>query len=123
MPRLKSCSACGRVHLKGQCAKCGRTYNRAESEQGRHTHAWNKKSIDIKERSQYLCAICRDNNIFTHDGLETHHIIKLRDRPDLLLEDGNLICLCGVCHERADKGAYSVEYLRGLADKRDKQTP
>ncbi len=56
-------------------------------------------------------------------GLETHHIRKLRERPDLALADGNLICLCGSCHERAERGDISAERLERLAAERDRVPP
>ena len=55
--------------------------------------------------------------------LETHHIIKLRIRPDLLLEDENLVALCETCHWKADHGQIGADYLRELAKRRDETPP
>lgn len=59
----------------------------------------------------------------THEGLETHHIIKLVERPDLLLEDSNLICLCSRHHREAEKGEIDAGRLHRLAEMRDAGTP
>jgi hypothetical protein len=42
----------------------------------------------------------------------------LRDNPDGLTEDGNLVCLCRMHHRMADDGELGKAYLRGLAAKR-----
>jgi 5-methylcytosine-specific restriction endonuclease McrA len=84
---------------------------------------WTKKSRDIRERSLYLCSVCQDRGeAKADDDLEVHHIIKLKDYPDGLLEDSNLICLCVFHHKQADRGELSVDYLRQLAQKRDNQS-
>ena len=122
---LTTCRYCGRIHpLKYVCGhKPKRFSRRTEEEQGRYTYAFARKSAEIKERSHYLCAVCLDEGRLTCDGLETHHIVKLRDRPDLLLEDSNLICLCADCHRKADAGQIPAERLRELAARRDRGIP
>lgn len=119
---LKACSYCGRIHdSKVDCGKKPkRMYRRTEEEQGRYTHAWDVKSEQIKERSHYLCEVCLEEGRLTYEGLETHHIVKLRERPDLLLEDENLICLCKMHHRMAERGEIPAEKLRKLAKKREK---
>lgn len=124
----KSCQYCGRVHdKKYDCGKKPKKdysrYQRTDSEAGRYSHAFRVKSEQIKKRSHYLCSYCLANNMLTYDGLETHHITKLRDRPELLLDDSNLICLCKRHHKLADDGKIDAELLRELARQRDKDTP
>lgn len=122
---LKACLYCGRVHdSKHDCGKRPpKRYKRRANEAGRYTEAWKRKSEAIKAQANYLCEYCRDEGVFTYNDLETHHIVKLRERPDLLLEGGNLICLCRRHHEMAENGTISVEKLRGLAAKRDRTIP
>lgn len=123
---LKSCQYCGRIHEKEYDCGCRpkRTqFTRDEKETGRYSYAFTRKSREIKERSNHLCAVCFAEGKLTYDCLETHHITKLRDAPDLLLEDGNLICLCRQHHEMADNGDLSIEYLRRLAEERDEGYP
>jgi 5-methylcytosine-specific restriction endonuclease McrA len=86
----------------------------------RRRTSWTNKSREIRERSKYLCAVCIDKgNARADDDIEVHHIRKLRDYPDGLLEDDNLICLCTYHHKQADRGELSSEYLRQLAQRRD----
>lgn len=122
---LKSCKYCGRIHdRKFDCGrKPKRKAKRFENESGRYTYAWQKKSREIKERSQYLCAYCFAHGVVNYNELETHHIIKLKDRPDLLLEDENLICLCNKHHREADDGKIPVSELKYLVCLRDDIPP
>lgn len=119
---LKACHYCGRIHAKD--FDCGRKpkrlprYQHDSSEAGRYSRAFTEKSQRVKKDSHYLCAVCLDNGVITYSDLETHHIIKLRDRPDLLTDDENLICLCRGHHRMADNGELDPDYLRRLAAKR-----
>lgn len=117
----KTCRWCGRIVEKDHdCPNRPKPkYELPEEVQGRYTKAWEHKSEDIKERSQYMCATCREIGRYTYEDLETHHIIPLRLRPDLLLEDSNLICLCKRCHVRAERGEIDAGYLSQLAKERD----
>lgn len=89
----------------------------------RKRSSWTLKSKDIRERSLYLCAVCQEQGkARAEDDIEVHHIKKLRDDPDGLLEDDNLIALCIPHHKQADRGELSEDYLRELALKRDNQS-
>ena len=89
----------------------------------RKRSSWTNKSREIREKSFYLCAVCQDQgNARAEDDTEVHHIIKLKDNPDGLLDDDNLVCLCVYHHKQADRGELSVDYLKQLAQKRDLQT-
>lgn len=73
---------------------------------------WKTKRIQILERDRHECQDCRQrlqNAVNNRIRLETderkirkavevHHIIELNERPDLALEDDNLISLCTQCH-------------------------
>lgn len=119
---LKTCRHCGRVvDRRHDCSRRPRRkrYERAEAERGRYTYAWEKKSLEIRERSMYMCAVCKDQGRVSCEGLEVHHIIPLRERPDLLLDDSNLVCLDEDCHEKAERGEINREYLLRLARERE----
>lgn len=123
---LKSCQYCGRIHPRD--FNCGKkpvrsSRTRDERESGRYSRAFSKKSREVKERSNYLCAVCLKEGRLSYDGLETHHIRKLTEAPELLLEDSNLICLCRRHHEMADAGLIDADELRGLAAERDEGSP
>lgn len=118
MARLRACSVCGKIHSAD--IKCVRKDARVDREHKlRQTNKWHTKSLDIRERSQWLCAVCRDKGRFNHSSLEVHHIEKLRDNPNGLLDDSNLICLCVEHHKLADAGYLDVDYLKMLANIRD----
>lgn len=122
MAIFKSCSRCGKIHERNyKCNKGLGIYdkNRPEVDNLRQSYAWEMKSKQIREASQYLCAVCREKGIYTYNNLEVHHIARLRDNPDRLLDNYNLICLCMRCHKLADSGEIDSEYLYNLAKKRE----
>lgn len=116
---LVSCSRCGQLHPRGYKCNVGRIKKNVQEVDKLHsTNRWTKKAIQIKEDARYLCEVCRDQDILNYFNLEVHHITKLRDDPDGLLEDSNLICLCTYHHKKADAGEIEADYLRELARKR-----
>lgn len=96
-------------------------YKGGEERELRNTWDWHKKSRQIRERAQGLCEVCRDSGRYVYEGLEVHHIEKVSEHPELLLEDGNLVCLCVTCHKQADRGELDKGYLRELARRRDER--
>lgn len=120
---LKSCSRCGGIHESGYRCTHNRpkvTYRGGEERGLRNSYSWHKKSREIREHAQWLCEVCKDNNRYVYDGLEVHHIEKVKDNPAKLLDNMNLVCLCTLCHKQADRGDISPDYLRELARKREK---
>lgn len=118
---LRACSKCGKVHSDTfVCTpKIKRKYANTEENRLRSKIVWQKKRELIKERSFYLCSVCKEEGDFSYKPLEVHHIEKLRENPSLFLDDSNLIALCLVHHEQADRGKLKADYLRELAAKRD----
>lgn len=118
----KSCSRCGKIHDINYKCTVGKAYDnryKADTDNLRNTHAWHKKAEEIKEKANYLCEVCKDNNIYTYDNLEVHHITKLRENKSMLLDNYNLICLCWKHHKLADEGQIKSDYLRNLAMTRE----
>lgn len=118
---FRSCGRCGKIHdIKHKC-RVGLDYNKYKkgSDHLRNTHEWHTKAEEIKRSSQFLCAVCRERGIYNYKDLEVHHIIKLRDDPDKLLDNYNLICLCRSCHKAADRGEFSNDLLFNLARVRE----
>ena len=117
---LKICSRCGRVHQRNYTCHAGkRIYVGGGERQLRSTWKWTEKSRDIRERAHYLCEVYKAEGRLTYDGIEVHHIIKVKDDKDLLLDDYNLICLCTSHHKQADNNEIDIEYLRDLARQRE----
>ena len=92
--------------------------DRTGADRLRFTARWKRKSLQVRDDAHWMCEVCRDQGRVTTDGLEVHHIDKLRDDPDGLVEDGNLVCLCRLHHRMADAGELTKAYLRGLAARR-----
>ena len=115
----KICGRCGKLHPLGYKCNVGRTYNGGIERQLRNSTNWKKKAVAIKEKANYLCEICKDKGVLKYDGLETHHIIKVKNNTALLLDDFNLLCVCTECHKKADSGKISIEYQKNLANKRE----
>ena len=73
---------------------------------------WKHKRMQILERDHYECQDCRKRlrnavaagNILRGEDRkirraeEVHHIVELKEHPELGLEDDNLISLCVKCH-------------------------
>lgn len=117
---FKACSKCGKIHPYNYKCYIGVDSNRSKitEDKLRSRYAWTKKSKQIREDAGNLCEVCRDQGRATYNGLEVHHITKLRENTDGLLDDNNLICLCIRHHKEADNGEIEESYLRELAKKR-----
>ena len=121
----KSCGICGRIHLSTeQCSQKNknRIYKDNVGERKlRSTRKWKNKSIDTRDKANYLCEVCRDKGIITYKHLEVHHIEAVQDNPELLLDEENLVCLCVKHHKQADKGILDKAYLKRLAHEREEE--
>lgn len=112
---LKTCSRCGRIHARGYKCNVGRVTAKTDESRLRSTYRWTKKAKQIKDDANGLCEVCKAQGVYTYDGLEVHHITKLKEDPNGLLEDDNLIALCVYHHKQADDGELDADYLRELA--------
>lgn len=122
----KSCSRCGKIHDTSYKCEYNKVkpnnrgkYNNTEEYRLRNTHKWHKKAEEIKKDSSYLCSVCYDKGIYNYNSLEVHHIEKIKDEPDRLLDNYNLICLCTKHHKLADNNMIDKEYLFKLAEARE----
>lgn len=118
----RSCTRCGKIHDVNHKCKVNRKYKIKDSElhKLRNTTAWVYKAREMKERAGYLCEVCKADGVYTYEGLEVHHIEKLKDKPTKLLDDDNLITLCVFHHKMADNGILEASYLRKLVEIREK---
>lgn len=117
---LRSCGYCGRIHdPREECAqKMARQRRgylqyypmpRTEEQRFRSSHAWKRKSLEIRERDNYCCQACIRNLKGTQRRLEyenvsVHHAVPLREDFSRRLDNDNLITLCTVHHEMAERG-------------------
>lgn len=116
---FKSCSRCGKIHSTKYKCNVGRVYQGGQERELRNTYAWEKKSLEIRQRANYLCQVCREQGVYTYENLEVHHIVPVKDVPALLLDNYNLVCLCVEHHKKADRGEIDAEHLRQLARDRE----
>lgn len=117
----KSCSRCGKIHDTKYKCNVGKVYSGGKERELRNTHAWHKKSEQVKKKASYLCEICKDKGRYVYDNLETHHIEKVKDNEARLLDELNLLCLCVDCHKLADAGKIDKEYQFRLARQREEK--
>lgn len=73
---------------------------------------WRRTRERIRKRDNYECQWCKEKGKVTIDtgalnrngrkknALIVHHIEERLDRPDLALDDDNLVTVCFECHER-----------------------
>lgn len=116
---LKSCPYCQRIHdSKIKCnskIKYKKQNNKMTiKDKFRSTSAWQKKREEIKERDYFLCRICLYNKKINRLNLQVHHIESLQEDYNKRLDDDNLITLCQNCHEQAEKGHYTKDFLKKL---------
>ena len=116
---FKSCSRCGKIHTHTYRCNIGKVYRGGEERELRNTNNWHKKANEIKEKSNYLCEVCKKEGRYTYDGLEVHHINKIKDNTALLLDNYNLVCLCVDHHKKADRNEIDKDYLLDLARERE----
>lgn len=124
---LKTCAVCGKIHdINKECRPKVRRkqsyyerYKEDDRSNFRGSWQWKNKREEIKQRDHYLCQVCRVNKhrtlkVFNSEGLEVHHIEPLKDKPELKLENSNLITLCTYHHKMADKGIIKKEELKKI---------
>ena len=119
----KTCSRCGIVPENHICPY--RTYRKKERDtqanRFRSSKAWTNKSIAVKKRDLYLCAVCMTGkyhtiNTFNYDKLSVHHIIPLAEDYNKRLDERNLITLCSYHHKMAEDGEIPRDELLELVE-------
>ncbi|MDE6500786.1 MAG: HNH endonuclease [Ruminococcus sp.] len=115
----KSCTYCGGVHDVGYvCTKKPHFKHNpkrnSREDKFRSSYDWQQKRKSILKRDFYLCRICLAESHLTYENLSVHHIVSLKNNFDLRLDDNNLITLCNVHHEQAEKGKISADILHNL---------
>ena len=118
---FKSCSKCGKIHPKNYQCRVGRTYTGGNERKLRSTYAWTKTSLRVRDESNFLCEICREQGIYNYNNIEVHHIVKVKDDESKLLDNENLICLCQEHHKQADNNEIDKDYLLRLAREREEK--
>jgi len=115
----KSCPRCGKLHPKGTVCRVGQRYGDGQERQIRRSNRWTEKSREIRERSNWICEVCKQEKRYTTEGVQVHHIERIKNNPSLAYDDSNLIALCKKHHDMAENGEISAEYLRELVRQRE----
>lgn len=117
----KSCPYCGRIHerrytcpLKPEPRRSGR-HNSVAGDL-RKKNIWTRKSKLIRERDYFCCRYCLEvEGQINSENLSVHHIDSIKEAEESWLDDDNLITLCNLHHEEAEKGIISREKLKKMA--------
>ena len=124
---LKSCNYCGRIHdSKKECtqkkaAEQARWENRKQTKalMFRRTGKWTEKSVQIRERDNYMCLCCKTmlagtKSQFNTEDISVHHIVPIEEDYEQRVEDENLITVCEVHHEMCEAGRISRTVQKAL---------
>lgn len=117
---LRSCGYCGRIHnprevCAQKMARQRRRYRqydpltRTEEQRFRSSHAWTHKSLEIRERDNYCCQACirglkGTRRRLEYESVSVHHAVPLSEDFSRRLDNDNLITLCAVHHDMAERG-------------------
>ena len=113
---LKTCSRCGIVPYNHVCPYRVKRKNKTIANDIRKTNKWHKKSIEIRERDNYLCRICRLNlyntiRQYNSEDISVHHIVPIEEDNTKAFDNNNLITLCSYHHELAESDEIPKEEL------------
>lgn len=123
---LVSCSYCGRIHEKN--FDCGRKPQRirynTDASKFRNTTSWQKKSREIRERDNYLCQCCIREmpgtfRKYEYDSVSVHHNVPVIEDESKRLDNANLITLCPVHHEMAERGEISRDAIQAIINEQE----
>lgn len=121
---MKTCAKCSGYHPVGTrgCPLYPKDHGKYKKDTVanafRKTNRWRVKSERIRQRDLHLCRVCLTEKYETvyqyTPGREVHHIVPLKETPELGLEDSNLITLCAYHHKMADAGTITRKELKYL---------
>ena len=122
---LRSCKYCGKIHdTKFNCGKRPVQIRNSAIDKFRHAGAWEKKSLEIRERDHFLCQACIRNlpgtiRKLNYDNLSVHHAVPIYKNWDARLDNNNLITLCSVHHEMAESGQLPLNTIRNIIEEQN----
>lgn len=122
---LKSCKYCGRIHDDKTVCELKPVFSKKDSKANRFrkTNAWKEKSVEIRERDNFLCQVCLKENIFNYQDLQVHHIISIERNFDKRLDNDNLITLCSKHHTQAENQEIKAEELLKIVKEKENHIP
>lgn len=124
----KLCVYCGRVH--DSRLDCGHKPKRHETDSRaqhiRNRYRWRRTREAVRERDNNICQLCLRNykgalRPYEYEGLEIHHIIPIEEDENKAFDMQNLITLCKVHHEQAERGEITREILTEIAKENERR--
>lgn len=114
---LRSCPRCGRIHdPRRKCTAPGRPRS-SRADAFRNTAEWQRARNRVRDLDHNMCVLCRYRGSVTIEGLGVHHIVPLGEDYSLRTDEDNLATLCAACHEEAERGDVSREFMRSLLER------
>jgi 5-methylcytosine-specific restriction endonuclease McrA len=124
---LKSCKYCNRIH--DSRFDCGQKPVRkkmrySQQDYFRRSQAWTDKANEIKRRDHYLCQVCfrklyHTSRQLTYENLSVHHAIPIKKDWEKRLDNHNLITLCSMHHEMAERGAIPYAEVQRIIEEQE----
>lgn len=116
---LKTCSICGKIHDINKICKRKITKKNSEANNFRKTYSWTEKSKMIRKRDRYLCRVCETGKYgtearYNYKELQVHHIIPIQEDYSKRLDSTNLITLCRLHHDMAERGKIPRKELQEI---------
>lgn len=124
---LYSCPYCGRIHdrsydcgQKPSPRRHGRHDETRRETRFHHSATWTRTARSIQDRDRHLCRACLagldgTERRLTYEGLSVHHIAPLAEDWERRLDESNLITLCPMHHDMAERGRIPRKELFRLA--------
>lgn len=80
-----------------------------KNKQGNKESSYRRKILSIfLKRDNSICRVCNEK------AWNVHHVLPKRDFPHWKQEPCNLISLCFACHNQADAGDLTIDFLFNL---------
>lgn len=120
----RTCPVCGRIVERGhkherKLSQKGRKYPDTVQRRLRSSIQWQRKRDEIKLRDNGVDQVAINGldgaPYIMAKGLQVHHIEPLEERPDLALDDDNLITVSYRTHELCESGAIPRDVLHEIA--------
>lgn len=100
MARVKQLCQCGKLDCQGHSQRKASKADYRATKHERYGSQWPKLSRLYRVHNP-LCQVCEAEGRTT-PAVDVHHIQKVSDRPDLLLDWDNLLSVCRKCHKKLD---------------------
>ena len=110
------CGKCGKLHdhdYNCTVGKFDKYYKTDMAYKIRNSRKWHKTRDEALARDNHLCVACRlsDNPFYNAYRLEVHHIIRVKDAPNLAYDLNNCITLCQHHHRQAHNGELNLKEI------------